>query len=129
MIPRPSIKFEGFTFFKKYIIIIIVKKKGDNNMAAISEEVKVQINELYAEIGVKSRVAKMLGISPASVTKYLIPNYIPIAKRNIKTFDGELAGPQEFIARLLEDSEYFQTCKLLTKEEEEELRIMQKEEI
>lgn len=47
----------------------------------ISDEVKEQINELYAEIGVKSKVAKILGISTSSVSKYILPNYIPKSQR------------------------------------------------
>lgn len=44
-----------------------------------SPETIEKINELYAVLGVKSKVAKELGISPATVTKYLIPNYVPKA--------------------------------------------------
>ena len=35
----------------------------------ITEEQKLEINKLYYEIGVKSRVAKLMGISAASVSK------------------------------------------------------------
>lgn len=45
--------------------------------ARTSPETIEKINELYAVLGVKSHVAKELGISPATVTKYLIPNYVP----------------------------------------------------
>lgn len=58
-------------------------------MARITDEKIVQINELYAEIGVKSRVAKIVGCSPATVTKYLIEGYIPIAKRKKIVFEKE----------------------------------------
>ena len=43
----------------------------------ITEEQKLEINKLYYEIGVKSRVAKIMGISAASVSKYIIPGWKP----------------------------------------------------
>ena len=52
-----------------------------------SPETIEKINELYAVLGVKSKVAKELGISPATVTKYLIPNYVPKAAADAPTFD------------------------------------------
>lgn len=54
--------------------------------ARTSPETIEKINELYAVIGVKSKVAKELGISPATVTKYLIPNYVP-KMTDIPAFD------------------------------------------
>lgn len=39
-------------------------------MARLSEEKIKEIQELYATIGVYSRVAKMVGCSPATVKKY-----------------------------------------------------------
>ena len=55
--------------------------------ARTSPETIEKINELYAVLGVKSKVAKELGISPATVTKYLIPNYVPKAAADIPAFD------------------------------------------
>ena len=46
-------------------------------MAKTSPEMIEKINELYYVIGVKSQVAKQLGVSPATVAKYIDPNYIP----------------------------------------------------
>ena len=40
----------------------------------ISEETIIQINEVYLECGVKSKTAQIVGVSPSTVTKYLIPN-------------------------------------------------------
>ena len=54
----------------------------------ISDEMIEQINELYLEIGVKSRVAKQLGISPSSVSKYIIEGYVRKADRVIEKFTG-----------------------------------------
>lgn len=49
-------------------------------MARITEEQKRQINELYYIYQNKTRVAKELGISIASVTRYLIDGYKPCDK-------------------------------------------------
>ena len=49
-------------------------------MARITEEQKKQINELYYTYQNKTRVAKELGISTASVTRYLIDGYKPCDK-------------------------------------------------
>ena len=69
-------------------------------MARITEEQKELINELYAEIGVKSQVAKIVGCSPASVTKYLIPNYVPKAQRIQITFDKKANDCGGFIMKI-----------------------------
>ena len=55
----------------------------------ITEEMKLKINELYYELGVKSHVAKALGISASSVSKYIIDGWKPESERNIKTLKGE----------------------------------------
>lgn len=54
----------------------------------ITDEVIEQINELYCEIGIKSQVAKALGISASTVSKYIIEGYIPKADRVIEEFSG-----------------------------------------
>ncbi len=46
-------------------------------MARTSSETIKKINELYFVLGIKSQVAKRLGISPATVSKYIDPNYKP----------------------------------------------------
>ena len=52
-------------------------------MARTSPETIEKINELYFILGVKSQVAKQLGISPATVSKYIDPNYQPKAQINL----------------------------------------------
>ena len=54
----------------------------------ITDEVIEQINELYCELKVKSHVAKALGISASTVSKYIVPNYIPKVQRVVKVFNG-----------------------------------------
>ena len=56
-------------------------------MARITPEQIEQINEVYAECGVKSRTAKIVGVSVASVNKYLQADYIPKAQRQEVKFE------------------------------------------
>ena len=93
-------------------------------MARITEEMKVQINELYYRLGVKAQVARELGISPASVTRYLIPNYVPIADRQVIECNATPAIPVDFINALAEGGDFVELTKLTAAEqiEMEELR-------
>lgn len=57
-----------------------------------------EINKLYYEIGVKKKVAEMVGCSPATVSKYIIPGWKPVSELpeiDIKISKPE--GPQELI--------------------------------
>lgn len=93
----------------------------------ITEEQKIQINELYAQIGIKSKVAKILGISPASVNKYLIDNYVPQNQREREKFQGK---PQDFPQEILnlEKGEDIAAALIqLSQEEKEQLKELQKE--
>jgi hypothetical protein len=87
----------------------------------ITEEQKELINELYAQIGVKTRVAEMVGCSVSSVTKYLIPNYVPKADRVKIVFEGEPAGCEEMIKNFSFD------IFSLNEEESADLEVLRKE--
>ena len=98
----------------------------------ITEEQKLEINKLYYEIGVKSRVAKIMGISAASVSKYITPGWKPEEERSIKKFEGTVPGPKEFIEGFLaaeNKQDYFWNTRLLSKEEWLEIEELQREEI
>lgn len=59
-------------------------------MARITPEQIEQINELYAELKNKSAVARKVGVSVASVNKYLIDDYVPKVQRiSIPVFDED----------------------------------------
>lgn len=58
----------------------------------ITDEKIIEINEVYLQCGVKSQTAKICGVSPASVTKYLIPNYVSQKERVEVTFDKPIPG-------------------------------------
>jgi len=64
----------------------------------ITEAQKEEINKLYYEIGVKAEVARRMGISAASVARYVIPGWKPVSELpeiDIKISKPE--GPQELI--------------------------------
>lgn len=90
----------------------------------VTEEMKVQINELYIEYGVKKRVAEILGISPSTVSKYIIPNY-----KSQKEIKIEFSTPPRdcmaFI-KSIQETNFCDACRL-TEEEWNELKKFQKE--
>lgn len=96
----------------------------------ITPEIAEQINELYLEIGVKKRVAEIIGCSPSTVSKYIVPNYVSKKERKMYTFEGYVGGSEWLIdifktfndpgARLCE------LC-MLGKNEWEEMLELQKE--
>lgn len=99
----------------------------------IDEEKIIEINEVYLRTKVKSQTAKIVGVSPSTVTKYLIDGYVS-QKDSKPLFDNTeivCAGPQTFIANI--DSQHEETfvkkfCKAceLTEEEWSELHTLQK---
>lgn len=99
-------------------------------MGRVTEEMKVQINELYLQLGVKSHVAKQLGISSSTVTKYLIPNYVSIKNQQQITCAATPAGADDFVNSVFKDKNYkhnFINLTQLTADEVEELKNFQKE--
>lgn len=92
----------------------------------ISDEQKVQINELYYKIGVKSKVAKMLGISPSSVSKYIINGYIPIEKRKEGKFREQPKGFSKNILDMKNGESIAKFLIQLSSEEWDELKELQK---
>lgn len=89
----------------------------------ITEDQIQDINELYFELGIKKRVAEIIGCSPSTVSKYIIPGYIPKSQRvEAPPFDeSKITGPTHYNSW----DEFFQSC-ILTDEEWEEMREIQK---
>ena len=67
-------------------------------MARITQEQIEQINELYLVHKNKSLVARLVGVSVASVNKYLIPGYAGKDSVEVDTdFDeSKIIGPAEY---------------------------------
>lgn len=102
-------------------------------MARITDEQKIKINELYIQCHNKSQVARDLGISVASVNKYLIPNY-SAAKVELPKCSAIPLGYEDFAERMISiiDTQSCSAatafCKVceLTDDEWEELKEIQK---
>ena len=87
---------------------------------AISEETKIEINELYLKIGTYSGVAKIIGCAPSTVKKYIIPNFVPQEKVPKKVFQHE--DLPEFSTEGLKNIENWGSLCLLNEEEKSEIR-------
>lgn len=96
----------------------------------ITDEQKEMINELFLECGVKKKVAEIMGISPASVTRYLIPNYVSKKERKEYAFEGYV-GDSEWLIDIFEafSDPGARLCELcmLGENEKEEMRKLQEE--
>ena len=96
----------------------------------ITPEIIEQINILYLEIGVKKKVAEILGCSPATVSKYIDPNFVaPPPSQDVK-FEGTV-GNADWLTDFLKacDNAGQHLCEIcmLANEEKEELKELQKE--
>lgn len=91
-------------------------------MARITDEQKIQINELYYENHNKALTARILGISAASVSKYIIPNYTPAANREpIPEFTKEPIGCKKLFDFVLQNGD----CSKLQLSDEEKIELSQ----
>lgn len=94
-------------------------------MARITPEQIEQINEVYSQCGIKSRTAKIVGVSVASVNKYLDSNYIPLCQRTECEFNGDIKGAEHMLEVLQAAEDRFKTffeMYELSPEEKEELK-------
>lgn len=98
----------------------------------IDEETIILINEIFLETGVKSKTAKVVGVSPATVSKYLIEGYVS-QKEKKPLFDKRTiqCRSADFLINKIKEEEknYIQSlCDicLLTVQEKEELLELQK---
>lgn len=96
----------------------------------ITPEIIEQINELYLQIGVKKRVAEIVGCAASTVSKYIIPNYVSKENQKEFTFDG-IIGDSEWMIDIFQmfDSPARRFCELcmLGDNEIEDMRELQKE--
>ena len=63
------------------------------------EEIEL-INELYCELKVKARVAEAVHRSVGTVSKYIIPNYVPKSQRVQIVLDKEATDCDGFIMKV-----------------------------
>jgi transposase-like protein len=93
----------------------------------ITDEIKIQINELYLELGVKKKVADIVGCSPATVSKYIIEGYVSQKDREpAPEFDeSKIIGPAALLDMVNSWQEFADAC-MLTAEEWAEMKEIQK---
>ena len=93
----------------------------------ITDEIKIEINELYLELGVKKRVAEIIGCSPSTVSKYIIEGYVSQKDREpAPEFDeSKIVGPAALLDMVNSWQEFADAC-MLTGEEWAEMREIQK---
>lgn len=70
--------------------------------ARITPEKIEQINELYLQLKVKKRVAEALGISPSTVSKYIVEGYVSKKDQKPVEFDKKPTGAAAMIERIKE---------------------------
>lgn len=93
---------------------------------AITKEKIIEINELYLKIKTYAGVSRALGGSPAPATvkKYIIPNYV--SQQNIKKKVFKKEDLPSFDSSIFKTEEWGDLC-VLSKEEEEEMKEFWKE--
>ena len=93
----------------------------------ITEDQIRDINELYLKLGVKKRVAEIVGCSPSTVSKYIIEGYVSQRDREpVPEFDeSKITGPAALLERINSWQEFADAC-MLTDEEWAEMREIQK---
>lgn len=89
------------------------------------EDIK-KINDLYIKEKSYAEVARQTGFSPATVKKYVIPDYVPIEAMNIKRFTPE-DMPVIFGVHLFRGVDNYGELCVLSKEEKDEIYELQKE--
>lgn len=96
----------------------------------ITPEIAEQINILYLKLGTKAAVAREIGCSASTVSKYIIPNFKPPEERAVYTFEGYV-GDSKWLIDIFKtfDDPGARLCELcvLGKNEWEEMRELQKE--
>lgn len=99
----------------------------------IDEETIKRINDLYLEIGIKKRVAEIVGVSPSTVSKYIIEGYQSINDNDARPpieFNELIPGVDKFIQDIQTTetgmvAAFCELCKL-TPSEWEEMKEIQK---
>lgn len=99
----------------------------------IDEDTIIKINKLYLEIGVKKRVAEIVGVSPSTVSKYIIPDFKvePEVEEKVE-FNKSIRGAEYFIKQIqrvsINEDCHAALCKIcrLTQKEWKKMAEIQK---
>lgn len=91
----------------------------------ITDEQIEQINKAYLECGTYSGAAKIVGVSPSTVKKYIIPDY---SEEPIIIVNKEKITPKkvEDIKKFTTAAEVYEAT-MITNEEEDDLKLFWRE--
>lgn len=95
-------------------------------MAKLTNEDKIKINEVYLRVKTYSGTARETGFSPATVKKYVIPNYIPQENLNKTIFLEEEIPKNPDLSILINVINLGEIC-VLSEEERKEIKELWKE--
>lgn len=95
----------------------------------ITPEQIEQINEVYFQTKNKALTARTVGVSAASVSKYIVADYVPKSQRIVKETNFTCAGVDNFIEQIKTGDVIEMFCKgfELTEDEWAGLKELQKE--
>lgn len=91
----------------------------------ITEEDKININELYLKYKTYAEVARQTGFSPSTVKKYVIPNYISKDSLQITKFNESDVAKAFYSFPL--DRRGWESLLILTEEEKTVMNELRKE--
>ncbi len=92
-------------------------------MKLVTQDVIRQMNDLYLELGTYAAVARKTGFSPATVKKYIKPDYVKPEDRHYLRFEGPLP---EFDFKMFRGKDWGALC-VLSDAEVDEIRELWKE--
>ena len=90
-------------------------------MRKVSKEDIIQMNELYQKLGSYAAVAREIGFSASTVSKYVDKNYKKVDEATIIRYQGDLP---EFVIEEVSAYENLGDLCILDDEEEAELQIL-----
>ena len=118
------------------IALLLAPKKGSELREDIAEKARELLDKAKdvdsedVKKYVEKKVAEIMGISPASVARYIIPNYVSKKERKTYTFNGYV-GDSKWLIDIFKtfDNPGASLCELcmLGKNEWEEMQELQKE--
>lgn len=82
-----------------------------------------EMNRLYIELKTYAAVARKTGFSPATVKKYIIPDFVPVEDKDIVRFNRPLP---EFDSTIFRVNDWGPLCEL-SDSEVEEIKALWKE--
>ncbi|MDT3386633.1 MAG: hypothetical protein LIR46_02540 [Bacteroidota bacterium] len=82
----------------------------------VTQDDIIRFNELYYENKNYSKTARETGFAPATVKRYIIPNYVPLKKIEKKVFTEDLI-PEDIDFSLFKNNKNWASLCVLTEEE------------